>query len=212
MPDIVASGLPWLRIDRERIYAFGGSMGGHETLLLAARYPSLLAGAASIDGVADFALQYENLPDLGCNAVCRRMWHGRIGVGLQAFARQELGGTPETAARAYAERSPLSYARALAWSCVPLQIWWSRKDKIVRESDVQSGRLLELIRWANPAAPVQGYRGNWIHTATFKATTRLPFALAQFGLMPRRFGVKPFELEDVGAGVEGPSAAAHASC
>jgi pimeloyl-ACP methyl ester carboxylesterase len=206
MPDVVAEALPWLRIDRERIYAFGGSMGGHETLLLAARYPDLLAGAASFDGVADFALQYENLPDLGCNAVCRRMWHGRIGVALQMFAREELGGSPETAPQAYAERSPLSYARTLAWSGVPLQIWWSRKDKIVRRSELQSGRLLQLIRGANAAAPVEGYRGNWIHTATFKATSRLPFALARFGLMPRGFDVQPAGLERVSeplAGAEG---------
>lgn len=209
MPRIVAQALPWLRVDHSRIYAFGGSMGGHETLLLAARYPTLLAGAASIDGVTDFALQYKNFPGLGCNAVCRRMWHGRIGVSLQAFAREELGGTPATAAGAYAERSPLSFALALAWSCVPLQIWWSRKDRIVRQSDLQSGRLFELIRWANPAAPVEGYRGNWIHTAAFKATTRLPFALAQFGLMPPAFGVRPIELERVGPGVHPARRATH---
>jgi pimeloyl-ACP methyl ester carboxylesterase len=202
MPRIVEQALPWLHIDHARIYAFGGSMGGHETLLLAARYPTLLAGAASIDGVTDFALQYENFPDLGCNAACRRMWHGRIGVSLQAFAREELGGSPATAAAAYAERSPLSFVRALAWSCVPLQIWWSRKDKIVRQSELQSGRLFELIRMANPAAPVEAYRGNWIHTAAFKATTRLPFALERFGLMRPAFGVKPIELERVDAGAD----------
>src|SRR5580765_6428441 len=39
MPDIVEEALPWLRVDRHRVYAFGGSMGGQETLLLVARYP-----------------------------------------------------------------------------------------------------------------------------------------------------------------------------
>src|SRR5215211_1166525 len=33
MPNALRRALPWLRIDRSRIYAFGGSMGGQETLL-----------------------------------------------------------------------------------------------------------------------------------------------------------------------------------
>src|SRR5215210_530457 len=37
MPEILRRTLPWLKIDRSRIYAFGGSMGGQETLLLVAR-------------------------------------------------------------------------------------------------------------------------------------------------------------------------------
>ena len=47
MPEILRTTLPWLRIDRKRVYAFGGSMGGQETLLLLARHPGLLAGAAA---------------------------------------------------------------------------------------------------------------------------------------------------------------------
>ncbi len=50
--------------------------------------------------------------------------------------------------------------------------------------------------------PVEGYRGNWIRTASFKATSRLPFALARFGLMPRSFDVQPRALARVGSGVE----------
>src|SRR5215203_1607729 len=34
MPMLVRRALPWLKIDTSRIYAFGGSMGGQETLLL----------------------------------------------------------------------------------------------------------------------------------------------------------------------------------
>src|SRR2546421_516098 len=48
MPGIAERALPWLRIDRRRVYAFGGSMGGQETLLLDARFPRLLAGAAAL--------------------------------------------------------------------------------------------------------------------------------------------------------------------
>src|SRR5262245_18359185 len=51
MPDIAAEELPWLRVDRSRVYALGTSMGGQETLLLVARHPRLLAGAVAMDSV-----------------------------------------------------------------------------------------------------------------------------------------------------------------
>ena len=62
MPAIARRTLPWLQIDAKRIYAIGGSMGGQETLLLLARHPRMLAGAAAFDSVADFARQYRNFP------------------------------------------------------------------------------------------------------------------------------------------------------
>ncbi len=59
MPDFATKALPWLRIDRSRIYALGSSMGGQETLLLVARHPDLLAGAAAMDSVTDLARRYQ---------------------------------------------------------------------------------------------------------------------------------------------------------
>src|SRR4029077_13237412 len=47
MPDILRRAVPWLRIDPRRVYAVGDSMVGEETLLLFARFPHLLAGAAA---------------------------------------------------------------------------------------------------------------------------------------------------------------------
>ena len=49
MPQLVRRAIPWLQIEPHRVYAFGTSMGGQETLLLVARHPSLLAGAAAFD-------------------------------------------------------------------------------------------------------------------------------------------------------------------
>src|SRR5919198_6292760 len=137
MPEVVTAALPWLHIDRRRIYAVGGSMGGQETLLLLARYPKLLAGAVAVDALVDFSRQYGNFTRLHCNANCRRVWGGPLGRVLQGLARRELGGTPASAPAAYAARSPLSYARVIANSCVPLQIWWSRADRIVVDSSLQ---------------------------------------------------------------------------
>ena len=58
MPSIVEQALPWLQVDRKRIFALGSSMGGQETLLLVARHPHLLAGAAAMDSVTDLTRRY----------------------------------------------------------------------------------------------------------------------------------------------------------
>ena len=184
MPRILQRAIPWLKIDRRQIYAFGGSMGGQETLLLVARYPRLLAGAAAFDGVADFALQYRNFRRLSCGGPCRRLWGGPIGPGLRRLARKEVGGAPHKTPKAWARRSPLTYSRQIAASCVPLQLWWSVADRIVLDQHRQSGRLFYELRRLNPLAPVEAHTGYWNHSAEMQATTRLPLALANFGLLP----------------------------
>lgn len=184
MPQILARAIPWLKIDPRQIYAFGGSMGGQETLLLLGRYPKLLAGAAAFDGVADFALQYRNFRRLSCGGPCRRLWGGPIGPGLRLLARQEVGGAPHKVPKAWTARSPLTYARKIASSCVPLQLWWSVADRIVLDQHRQSGRLFDVLRRLNPLAPVEAHIGYWNHSAEMQAGTRLPLALANFGLIP----------------------------
>ena len=166
-------------------------MGGQETLLLAGRYPSLLAGAAAIDSLVDFPLQYGNFPRLQCTPSCERAWGMPIGVALQEFARTEVGGTPEEARQRYLARSPLAHTRAIAFSCVPLQIWWSRTDRIVVDSSRQSGALFRRIRARNRRAPVSAYVGSWEHTKVFTPGRLLPTALARFGLMPSLFDRPP---------------------
>ena len=186
MPAIVSEALPWLRVDRSRVYAAGGSMGGQETLLLVARHPKLLAGAIAIDSLVDFTRQYGNFPHLsrGCNAKCERVWGGPKGERLQWLARREVGGSPATAPAAYAERSPLSFAREIAASGVPLQLWWSRADKVVVDPHLQTGRLATAIRSHRPDAPLFERKGSWVHTAVMRADSLLPQMLAHFGLMP----------------------------
>jgi pimeloyl-ACP methyl ester carboxylesterase len=184
MPRIVSLTLPWVRVAHTKVYAFGGSMGGQETLLLLARHPKLLAGAAVFDAVSNFALQYRAFPKLRCNRACRRIWHGPIGPALQSMARQEIGGSPKKAPRAWAARSPITYVRQIARSCVPLQLWWSDHDRIVLDQRRQTGLLYDEILRLNPDAPVQGFNGFWRHSAEMHADARLPLALSSFGLLP----------------------------
>lgn len=183
LPSTLQLALPWLRIDRRRVYAIGGSMGGQEVLLLLARRPRLLAGVAAFDAVTDLAEQYRRFRLLRCLRACRRTWNGPIGVALQSLARAEVGGSPGEAPARYARRSPVSYTRAIARSCVPLQLWWSRKDRVVRPA-TQSARFLREVRRWNRRAPVEAFVGTWRHTYVFRAKALLPVALARFGLLP----------------------------
>ena len=171
MPAILAKQLPWLRIDPHQIYAVGSSMGGQETLLLVARFPHLLAGAAALDSDTNLAVRYRAF---------RRLHDG---ARLQQLARIEVGGTPASDPSAYAVRSPIHWAAAIARSGVPLHIWWSYRDRIVRDQRDQSGLLFRTIRRLRPRAPVTEYVGKWAHSTEYHASARLPLALVELGLI-----------------------------
>jgi poly(3-hydroxybutyrate) depolymerase len=170
MPEILRRAIRWLLIGP--IYAIGGSMGGQETLLLLARHPHLLAGAISFDAPVNLASRFSQFPEIVG------------GSRLQQLAVDEVGGTPARDPRAWAARSPLDDVRAIADSGVPLQIWWSRRDRIVVDGDEQSGLLYREIRRLNPGAPVTQVVGTWRHTAEMHWNRRLPFALRRLGLLP----------------------------
>ena len=94
--------MPWLRVDRRRVYAVGGSMGGQETLLLVGQHPQLLAGAVVFDSVTNFYTRYRDFALI------------RNGRRLQALARLEVGGTPSSRTREYVLRSPTHWVREVA--------------------------------------------------------------------------------------------------
>jgi pimeloyl-ACP methyl ester carboxylesterase len=206
MPRIVEKQIPWLHVDRRRIYAVGGSMGAQETLLLVGRYPRLLAGAVAVDGPADFGLQYHNFPRLTCDAECLSRGWGPIGLAKQKLARREIGGTPETVPAKYAERSPLSYARQIAESCVPVQIWWSRTDETVLDSARQSGRMFQALRRLNPRAAVDEFVGDWAHTDAMRPETDLPRMLSHLGLLSASFDVERLDAAHAGTSPDGSCA------
>lgn len=164
-----------VNVDRKRIYAVGGSMGGQETLLLVAKYPHLLAGAAAFDPATDMALRYRDFATLPNGSTLRRL------------ARSEMGGTPQQVPQAYAARSPDHYLRALASSDVPLQLYWSTRDRIIRDQRIETGRLASSIsRLGQRDLKLWDFHGTWRHTAEMRWNRRLPAALARFGLLPWR--------------------------
>ena len=161
-----------VNVDPRRIYAFGGSMGGQETLLLVGEHPRLLAGAAAFDPATDMRRRYYDFSQLG---------DGRT---LQRLARTEIGGTPAQLPHAYAVRSPDTYVRRIAFSGVPLQLYWSKADRIIRDQVAETGSLADRILTLNPHARLWEFEGDWRHTAEMQPTRRLPRALARFGLLP----------------------------
>jgi pimeloyl-ACP methyl ester carboxylesterase len=171
MPDIVSETLPWFRRAQNRTYALGGSMGGQETLLLVARRPAWLRAAAAFDSACDMPRRYRDFPKIP------------NGIGLRRSAVREIGGTPDTNPVGWALRSPIAFARRIAFSQVPLQIWWSDKDQIVLDQAHHSQALYERIKQLNPHAPVKPVFGHWLHSAEMRATTLLPQALVDMGLL-----------------------------
>jgi hypothetical protein len=172
MPSLLDKALPWLRVDRRRVFAVAGSMGGQESLLLLARFPRLLAGVVVFDAPTDLAARYYALGGI------------RDGAYLQTLMRQEVGGTPSVSPDEYKVRSPIWFADKIAFSRVPVEFWWSRRDRVVVDQPTQSGRLYRLIRRLNPRAPVGQVVGNWPHMAAMTAYRALPRVLRWLGLLP----------------------------
>ena len=170
MPSILRAARPWLRVDTQRVYAVGGSMGGHETLLLLGQHPRLLAGAVAFDSVTDFFLRYGQFA---------RSPRGRM---LQALARIEVGGTPRTNPDGYRRRSPMQWIREVADSSVPLQLWWSDADEIVVDQQTQSAKFFDELQKLGPQGRVEKLTGSWSHTAESYRRLQLPGAVEWLGL------------------------------
>jgi hypothetical protein len=113
--------------------------------------------------------------------------------------REEVGGTPRTAPAAYAARSPLHNARAIVTSGVPLQVWWSRLDRIVTDQEHQSGDLVRQLRALDECAPVSEYTGAWEHSKEMRSDQLLPIALVGFDLLPVGFKTLPSSVRHVAA-------------
>ena len=189
MPDLVARALPWLRIDRTRIYALGTSMGGQETLLLVARHPRLLAGAVAMDSVTNLARRYYQLPKVPCNEDCVTRWGEPYGRVLQAAMREEVGGTPEPGSGAHtmgeARLRQVRTHRAVGRAAPGVVV-----VAAIRSS---STRSTNRPRWSancggsNHCGPIVSYAGTWRHSQAMWAGSLLPIALAGMGLLPDGF-------------------------
>ena len=157
-------------------------MGGQETLLLVARHPDLLAGAAAMDSVTDLARRYRQLPELPCER--RLPPSAGTAVGLHPAGRlaREVGGTPAESRPARTRAQPDRARARIAASGVPLQIWWSRTTGSSPTRRISRGALFRAIRRLGPLRPRRssatgGTRMRWGRRAPADRA-------AGFGLLP----------------------------
>jgi hypothetical protein len=123
--------------------------GRQEALLLVAQHPALLAGAAALDADTNMAARYYAFRQL------------RDGLRLQALAGKKIGGTPASAPRAYALRSPLHWhARDRPVGRSPAHLVEPARPDRPRPAR-RVGSPLRLIRRLHPRAEVTQYVGDW---------------------------------------------------
>jgi predicted peptidase len=147
------------RIDHDRIYACGLSMGGQETLLLIARNPGLFAAGFAFNPVIDVRAWYN---DILSSPYYAELNGDDPSLALDHLIQQELGGPADSQLSACAERSPQSYATQL--TTTPLMIYWSQLDDIVpHQATRQTLALVEEIRRIDPNAPVAAFNHTWSH-------------------------------------------------
>ena len=163
----------------QRVYAVGASMGGQETLLLVGRYPQLLAGAVAFDPATNMASRY------------REFGHSPGGAQLQRLARLEVGGTPRTIPGAYAARSPDRYVHAIAGSHVPVQLYWSQRDGVIKRQQRAVAKFAAAIGRHHGSSCLLVYRGDWQHAAEMRRHRQLGPALERLGLLPSNLASRP---------------------
>jgi hypothetical protein len=157
MVDVVESSLPWVHADHQRLYLMGVSMGGQETLAALARYPDRFAAGICVDGTANLAARYRELP-----LVDR--------AELQPVMRREVGGTPAQVLHLYRWRSSTPFAATLGTAGVPIAIWWSKEDPVsINQRTTQTGYLYRRIKRLWPQAPVVEVVGTGGHGEMFSA-------------------------------------------
>ena len=99
------------KIDASRIYAIGGSGGGHLTLLMAGRAPEVFAGAAAFCPISDIAQWWRERGD-----------NGKRVEGYALHIAKACGGSPAEKPEEYSRRSPLTWLARAREAGVPVYI------------------------------------------------------------------------------------------
>lgn len=141
-------------VDSRRVYACGLSMGGHETLVLAGKYPDRITAAVAFNPIIDLAAWHDDLANSEIPEIREYGTADRIA--------NEVGGRPSEIPVAYLERNALTYAEGL--SNVPTLIFWSDQDIIVtRQATHHSYALYKQVKKININSPIAEYNHTQIH-------------------------------------------------
>lgn len=163
MPEVVAERVPGLRLDADRRYLAGSSMGGTEALAVALRHPGAYTAVAALDPIVDLGRRYAALPRM------RRLM-------LQA----ECNGPPVVRPACFRERSPMTHVDG-GPGTTRVALWYSRRDPVAGHRD-QGPRFAEALAGRRPAA-FDVRIGGWGHSALWERPAYRPAWLRDLGLL-----------------------------
>lgn len=118
VPDLVRNRADQLPLDDAQTILAGSSMGGMEALLAADRSPERFSTVVSLDAPVDLTLRF------------RTLGRSAKDEGKRRALIAECGGTPTTAQRCFAQRSPITQMGRMSAADVPVVMEWSRRDRI----------------------------------------------------------------------------------
>jgi predicted peptidase len=145
-----------IKINMERIYITGLSMGGMETLTTLGRYPDFFRAGFSFNGICDLAAWYDDIKNRA--GVDQKL----IDMEIDKLVVDEVGGTPSECPDEYKKRSSVNYISSLVKT--NLMLYWSSKESIVVNNEQhQSKRLYNLIKAEDPNSQVYEHDHSYEH-------------------------------------------------
>jgi predicted peptidase len=146
-----------IKVDRQRIYACGLSMGGQEALVMAGIYPEIITAVVAFNPIIDLAVWQKSLATSKIEEIRAFGTDKRILI--------EVGADPDLAPELYDERSPIHYFDNLV--SVPILLFWSEKDIIVPEQEIKhSYRLYKLVKEISKTSPIAEFNHTLSHGVT----------------------------------------------
>lgn len=135
-----------IKINGNRIFISGLSMGGIETITAMGKYPGFFKAGFSFNGISDLETWYFDVKNGDCHPKLKD-------ADILNPVRVEIGGSPEEVPEEYKKRSGINYIDDLLNA--ELMVYWSGKDTLVPNQDKkQSKRLYDLIKSKNPSANI----------------------------------------------------------
>ena len=144
-----------IKIEENKIYICGLSMGGMETLTTLGMYPGIFKAGFSFNGIADLKSWYSDI-------INGKTDKKLLDIQADKPIIEEVGGKPIECLEEYGKRSAVSYVGNLTKS--NLMIYWSSKDSIVVNQELnQSKKLFDLIKAKNPNSQVYEHDHSYDH-------------------------------------------------
>lgn len=136
------------------VFACGLSMGGHEALVLAGKYPDRITAVVAFNPIVDLAVWHDDLANSAIPEIRE--------FGTADRIANEVGGKPSEASDAYTRRNALTYAEGL--SKVPTLLFWSDMDIVVpKQVSHHTYALYKRVKEININSPIAEYNHTQIH-------------------------------------------------